>query len=299
MSVRTDVHRPSAPEFDPEKYDCLGVFDMHPDDGNRMDHARTVNNVVALHRWTFKGAPHGTCQCSHCGAYLRYVALMVYRPTGTLMHIGETCLGERFEAMTRADFQELRAHAAKKSAETRAAHAANMLRQAAREWLDLSDERLSELSYVGNGGLVDQDDVLTDMAGYLRRTGELTVGQENYALKIIERVVTRENRLAAEKLLPTIPAPVGRVTVTGEIVHVKLHEDMYGSTFKIIVRDDRGFKVWTTMPSALRPDSISGGAPEIYALKGKRVRFDAALSRSDRDASFAFGKRPTKASVLG
>jgi transcriptional regulator with XRE-family HTH domain len=34
------------------------------------------------------------------------------------------------------------------------------------------------------------------------------------------------------------------------------------------------------------------------ALVGKRIKFVAALTRSDSDAAFAFGKRPTKASFV-
>lgn len=107
---RTDIHRPSAPEFDPENYDLFGVFDLNPEWGDNGDRMRTVNALVSQ-GWSFSGAPHGSGQCSHCGTYIRYVALMGHTPTHTLLYIGETCLDNRFE-LTKVEFHQLRKAAA-------------------------------------------------------------------------------------------------------------------------------------------------------------------------------------------
>jgi hypothetical protein len=87
------------------------------------------------------------------------------------------------------------------------------------------------------------------------------------------------------------PVPAGRVVVTGEIVGTKVavSYDPFGRevrTPKMIVRDDRGFKVFGTMPSSLD------------AAKGDRVTFSATVEASQDDETFGFFKRPTKASVL-
>ena len=102
--TRTDIHRPSAVEFDPENYEVFGFADFHETDGYRP-----VQVVSALvnEGWSFRGAPHGSGQCSHCGARLRYAALMGHTPTKTLLYVGETCLDNRF-AMTAAEFQRMR-----------------------------------------------------------------------------------------------------------------------------------------------------------------------------------------------
>jgi hypothetical protein len=50
------------------------------------------------------------------------------------------------------------------------------------------------------------------------------------------------------------------------------------------VRDDRGFLVWGSVPAAL------GGIEQ-----GDRVQFNATVTKSDRDETFGFFKRPTKA----
>lgn len=107
--TRTDIHRPSAPEFDPENYSCFGVFDLNPEWGS-VGRVELVSRLVDQ-GWSFRGAPHGSGQCSHCGAHIRYAALMGHEPTKTLLYIGETCLDNRF-SLTKPEFDRLRKEAA-------------------------------------------------------------------------------------------------------------------------------------------------------------------------------------------
>ena len=83
------------------------------------------------------------------------------------------------------------------------------------------------------------------------------------------------------------PVPTGRVVITGEVVGVSERYSDYGVTYKLTVRDDRGFKVWVTRPAAISD-----------ADRGDRVTFTATVEPSSDDEFFGFGKRPTKASVL-
>jgi hypothetical protein len=83
-------------------------------------------------------------------------------------------------------------------------------------------------------------------------------------------------------------APRGETLVRGEIVSAKVVDGLFGKQPKIMVVDDRGFKVWMT-----RPESI-GAAP-----KGSRIEVVARLEPSDSDPCFAVGKYPKKAGVLG
>lgn len=101
------------------------------------------------------------------------------------------------------------------------------------------------------------------------------------------RYLDREAARAAEAAAPAEPAPEGRVVVTGTVVGLKWQESQYGTTLKWTVRDDRGFRVWGTVPSAL-------GEVE----RGDRVTFTVTLERSRDDETFAFGKRPTKAEFV-
>lgn len=116
--TRTDIHRPSAPEFDPEGYTFHGCFDLHPEEGSR-NRVQVVSALVET-GLTFHGAPHGSGQCSHCGARIRYAALMSHPVTKTLLWIGETCLDNRF-SLTKGEFDALRKDARLNAERTRKA----------------------------------------------------------------------------------------------------------------------------------------------------------------------------------
>jgi len=82
------------------------------------------------------------------------------------------------------------------------------------------------------------------------------------------------------------PAPEGRVTITGEVLTVKLIDGYYGSTLKMLIGDDSGYRVWGTVPAAIDPE------------RGDRVTLTATVSPSDDDPTFGFYKRPTKAALI-
>lgn len=96
----------------------------------------------------------------------------------------------------------------------------------------------------------------------------------------------RELQFEAEKA-EAEDCPSGRVEVTGTILKVEDRETQFGTSWKMAVKDDRGFVVWMTAPSVLfnSPDP----------LKGRRVSVTVALTPSDKDKKFGFGSRPSKA----
>ena len=97
------------------------------------------------------------------------------------------------------------------------------------------------------------------------------------AAAVAQRAAEQAELDAAER------CPTGRVEITGEILAIKLQESYYGDTLKMLVKDDRGFKVWGSIPSSL------------HASRGARVTFMAAVEPSRDDDKFGFYKRPTKA----
>lgn len=82
-------------------------------------------------------------------------------------------------------------------------------------------------------------------------------------------------------------APEGRVEITGTVLCFKWQESDYGDVLKMLVQDDRGFRVWGSVPKSLDD-----------AERDSRITFTATITRSDRDAKFGFFKRPTKAAVI-
>ena len=106
---------------------------------------------------------------------------------------------------------------------------------------------------------------------------------------IIERGLERVAEKAAEEALPKLPVPEGRIEITGKVKGFKETEDRFtyggGTILKMIVQDDRGFKVYGTVPSGLRLE------------RGDRVTFRATVEQSRDDEFFGFFKRPAKADV--
>ena len=82
-------------------------------------------------------------------------------------------------------------------------------------------------------------------------------------------------------------APEGRVVITGTVLAFKRQESMYGDVLKMLVQDDRGFRVWGSVPVSLDD-----------AERESRITFTATVTASDKDAKFGFFKRPAKAAVI-
>lgn len=296
MRARTDVHRPSAAEFDPENYDLIGVFDLHPEDGNRHYRSKVVDWLVERgHR--FAGV-HPTGQCDHCGAWFRYEAILLHRPTGHLITVGETCLGSRFET-SGAQFKAARAEAARKAEATRELTRQREIAAEVAGWLaEQGDERLAELTYLGNGGAADANYFLEDVARKLHRYGALSPRQAEAVAQAVVRDAQRRGREEqrereeAVRKASATAAPSGRVEVQGTVGATWVRDNGFGYQAKARVVTDAGFVVVTTIPAALLADG------DHETLRGRRVRFTVTLSPSEQDATVAFGSRPSKAALL-
>ena len=85
----------------------------------------------------------------------------------------------------------------------------------------------------------------------------------------------------------------GKQIITGEIISTKWVDEVYcygQRILKMVVKDDRGFKVWGTVPRSIIEANDD-------ALKGQRVTFSATVQASKDDDKFGFFKRPTKAAI--
>jgi hypothetical protein len=298
--TRTDIHRPSSPDFDPEAYTCAGVFDLTPEWGNdgRMD---AVNRAIADGYRFAAHANHGVC--GHCGAALRYVALMLHADSHDMIYVGEDCLANRFEDMTAGEFARLR-----KSASLNRERRALADRVAA--FYAGSHPMVVELSYVGNGGTVDCNSFLDDVAYKLRRYGDLSERQHDAVVKAIIRDADRraeiEAREAAERArqADATPAPSGRLVVTGTVVRTWTKEGDYGTAHKFRVEDDHGFVVISTIPAKLIDALGDELGPNVNAwaatgeLIGRRVRFTATLTPTEDDPTAAWANRPSKPELI-
>ena len=343
---RSDIHRPSAPEFDPEAYEFFGCFDLNPDPMWGADDIRARRETVSAlvkQGWKFTSV-HGSGQCGHCGARIRYAALMGHTATKGLIYVGETCLDNRF-SLTKGEFARLRKEAslnAERSAkrvqiekllaaaphlvwasyanniaaagatpvyytatswgeeeyETPEEAAAHLdTRPGVQDWVVTGHKRGTSWSEQTHTG--DKVNTLSDIWNKFQRYGDLSDKQINLVERLVEWLTEAEVRRAAREaereavVSSGVQVPTGRVVVEGKVLSVKSQESQYGTTWKMLVQHEDGWKVWGSIPASLR-DEVS-----YYSdLKGQRVRFTAAVEASNDDQLFGFFKRPTKAQIV-
>ncbi|AXH70583.1 hypothetical protein SEA_ANDROMEDAS_30 [Microbacterium phage Andromedas] len=184
-------------------------------------------------------------------------------------------------------------------------------RDARVEALKLSDPKVLALlkkTYDDENEAYDTGDysVIKRTNGFLRTmAGKLFNASENgltdNMVAAVRKMVTIQDERDAEA--QAHPAPSGRVVVTGKVASTKVVESDYGVAYKILVKDDQGFKVWCSLPKAQADQAVEEYTGDEYegwmdGLKGRRITFTATLEPSRDDVSFAFGKRPTKGAWL-
>jgi hypothetical protein len=218
-------------------------------------------------------------RCDHCGANLRYVVVLFHTPTGSYCQVGETCFTERFGHSSKVATQvdRLRKRAA--------AQRVTKKRQAAVEaWFAENPDNRFAVEYAEANR--SENYFYDDLLRKLKQYGPWTDNQRDAVLRGVVRDAEFAKAKAERDAEPKVPVPTGRYVVTGTVVSRKWKDDPYGGRLVWTVKDDRGFRVWGTVPRSLDVEV------------GDRVEFTAAVTPSDDDETFGFTKRPTKASVL-
>jgi hypothetical protein len=131
--------------------------------------------------------------------------------------------------------------------------------------------------------LLPASDFQADMLARLDQRQPLTERQAAAVHRIHEQMLA--DALAAEQ---AEDAPTGRIEVTGKVLSVKDYGNSYRAALKMLVLDDRGFKVWGGMP----------GSTMGQRCEGKRVTFTATVEPKPGDTKFGYFKRPTKARLV-
>lgn len=134
---------------------------------------------------------------------------------------------------------------------------------------------------------------------------------------LLHKIVDQQDKWDAEEMERRTKAtvvPTGTQTITGKVLSYKEAFSQWGNTIKITVEDDRGFRVFGTLPSSIdsalyneflqflkdEKEHGSNFGPLYYVdgIKGQRVTFTATIEPSDDDTSFGFFKRPRNAELL-
>jgi hypothetical protein len=286
MTTRTDIHSPT--NMDPADYEYVFAYDsqgpgcltgiMSTAEGQAWWSAIQANKANVHY--------HG--QCDHCGAWLRYIAILKHTPTGQYIEVGETCLDNRFSLVSKAQFDTLRKSAALD-------RKAQRIRKAVVETLNVlsSSQPAEVVQFLSDReGTNDPKGIwygASDIRRKFQTYGDISDRQAAAVAKALADVAERQAKRAAEATEPRVAAPEGRFEVTGTVLATKWQESDYGSVLKMLVKVDTdagSWKCWGSAPSKLCVD------------KGDEVTFTAAFERSHDDESFAFFRRPTKAEII-
>jgi hypothetical protein len=117
----------------------------------------------------------------------------------------------------------------------------------------------------------------------------------------LKKFVAREQEFAAHKEQQKADdanaedCPTGATQLRGIIVSAKYRVSQFGTQLKMVLKDERGFRVWMTVPARLQ-DMVDGDPAE--ALKGALIEVTATVTPSDDDRVFGFGKQPRDAKLL-
>lgn len=273
---RTDIHRPSA--LITEDYEFAYAYDGHPEDGDRGACVPLLNALLA--EGYYFDQVHGGDTCDHCGTNLRYVAVMKHTPTMTLIKVGETCLDNRFELAT-PEFHRLRKAAKLNRERVKLSEKRDAFLSVPenREAFDFCEARVAAGDYGFNG-------FYHNFTHSVNRYGDAS---EKFVTAIL-RAKKRDEEFAAKRAfeaLTAAPVVEGKaVQITGKVLSTKFQDNAYGGRLVMTVADDRGFKVWGSVPSGVQPE------------KDDRITFIASVEKSDRDETFGFFKRPRKAMIV-
>lgn len=280
LDKRVDIHRPTV--FDPEKYESVDILDTK--------HQPSVANAVT--ELTDQGYVLGNGSvnnCGHCGARMRYAALLKRTDVKEFIFVGEQCLDNRFKSgLTAEKFQELR----KKAALSR-----ERMRRDERIGKMVDDHpHLAWLTYPES--LQDWGGNMTKSIGYqFRKEGRLTDRQVSAVKEALYRDADHyeqeqeRKRKEAEERAQAIDAPTEKNYSFDAVVLGTRLDPGYGynapDVKKLLVQSPEGWKAWMTCPAAIRE-----------AKKGDQIFLTADLQQSPSDSKFAFAKRPRRASIV-
>lgn len=295
LGAREDIHSPKS--FIPGDYKRIGNFyqgdSKEWNQAYSVDHDELEANLAQLGATFDYGSRRGPWfdgnfssrgTCDHCGARFLHGAVFLHKPTGELIVSGQTC-AEKLGLASQADFDMFW-----KKKEVERLNRQKMVQEERQRFLQGNPRAKEQLEWLGDLGQAALDDNF--FSSLIYQLDETKGYWSNAQMDALDRARDRyeENQLRKQRELErqknATPCPNGAETITGEVLSTKWVESQWGSTKKMLVADDRGFKVWGTIPSSMDAD------------RGDRVTFIANIEQSDDDQYFGFFKRPRKAQVL-
>lgn len=289
---RTDIHRPSA--IVPADYEFVAFEYIKIDAGDILANCEILQSERAIKEahmqrtgGTYATHEHGG-SCMVCGASAVYTVLFYHEKTNEYIRTGQDC-AQKMEM----PYDELRYNAFRKGITDHRLQLAGKKKAEALlkdKGYDLAWKLYTETDAAVTSNYPYEERTVVDIISKQVKYGSVSERAMNYIGVLLNKISNRARieRERAEEAAKAAPVPTGRIEITGEIVSTRLQENTYAyggaATLKMLVKDDRGFKVWGTAPTSL-----------TNVKRGARVKFTAMVEPSKDDPKFGFFKRPTKA----
>lgn len=284
QTQRTDPHRVGA--IIPADYDYCFSFSLATTVDGWPVPSINIDLVVELRQRGVFANIHPTNQCDVCGAHFIHGDVWKHTPSGQYITLGHICADKYELYADRAEWKRIRG-----------SEIAKVERRAKRIMVhEKMRETLKDTPGLGKALKVDHY-ITQDIRASFIQWGTLTKKQ----IEVVFKIEREKQERASEVWVEAQVDETARQTVEGEIISTKHEDTIYGPSVKMLVKIEHEggyWKTWGTLPQSLWYEKDEQGIETFTDPKGKRIRFTAKLKRSDRDQSFSFFSRPTKASYI-
>lgn len=283
---RTDIHRPGS--ITPSDYVFLVYyfFDPYIDGSGKPNPGPGVEEAEKILQNGTRaetGRIQSMYNCTVCGAHYKEGAVLKHIPTGNLITMGHDC-SDKYELQS--DWTDIEI-AADRHRLAKQAVASRIRNVETRKAIMDGNSDLSKAFAYGEDQLGKNEssewrrgriNTLNDIANKFYKYSSLSEAQINYALKIYADL-TKPYASPSDDV--KVPAPEGRLVFTGKVVSVKDYESQWGDSVKMTLKVTTPEGVW-----------MAWGTAKGNVEKGQEVTLKATVTKSDKDPSFAFFKRP-------
>jgi hypothetical protein len=210
--------------------------------------------------------------CGHCGTSHYYGAIFRHKQTGEYINVGNVCASKFFCFHSR---KSMLVAQAKRVSQERERAKNNRIK--AEQYLETRSD-LVEAFKVGHS-------IIKDIHDKLLKYGSISDKQADFVLKLAKEESEKEPEPEPQPIPTELDG--GRSKFTGIILGYKeTYSEEWGASWKMLFRDDRGFKLFGGVPSGLN------------GCQGEPVEFFARINISDKDPCFGFHSRPTRGKCL-